>query len=258
MKQVEIYSPPNWATYPEKDPANTGNGTVSDVSTSPTLTIDEQWKIQFTSASGFTVYRDSGTGDDPAQEQTWTSDGTGTVGTQYSSATRGISFTITAGGVAFVSGDKFYFRSYKDFSIAGAPSDSDHLLELCKDNTGTPDGNWYFARTAMTTLTQQVINSQVLPVANAKYFNPGNKVRIFKKATGWTTYYDIQSVNKTTNQITLVQSISAESGDWVHAQRVNLGDLLANQATPIWLRGVSFTDTAKEEKYQYLRAQEAI
>jgi hypothetical protein len=259
MKSVEIASPPNWATYPEPDAANTGNGSSSDVSTSPSLTIDEQWKIEFTSATGFTVYRDGGTGDDPAQEQTWTEDGTGTVGTLYSSATRGISFTITAGGAAFVSGDKFSFRTYKDYSIVGASTDADYLLQVCKDASGSPDGNWYHARPAMTTLTQQVVGSNLLNVALAKYFNPANKVKIFKHATrSWTSEYTIQSVNKTANTITLVESVSAEAGDWVHIVRLNLGDIPAGSAVPIWLRGVSFTDSEKEEKYQYLAAKEAL
>lgn len=259
MKAVELYSPPNWATYPEPDAGNTGNGTCSDVSTSPTLTIDEQWKIEFTGATAFTVYRDSGTGDVPGGTQSWTEDGAGTVGTQYSSAIRGISFTITAGGTAFVSGDKFTFRSYKDYSITGAPTDSDHLLQICKDDEGSPDGNWLHARTAMTTLTQQVVGSNVLNVALAKYFNPSNKVKIFKRATRvWTIEYTIQSVNKTANTITLQESVSAEVGDWVFASRLNAGDISPSGTVPFWARGVSFTDTEKEEKYQYLRAQETI
>ena len=259
MKSVEVESPANWATYPEPNAANTGNGSSSDVSTSPMLTIDEQWEIRLTSATAFGVYRDTGTGDDPAQEQVWTQDGTGTVGTLYSSATRGIAFTVTAGGAAFVSGDKFTFRTYQDKSIVGASADADYLLQICKDSAGSPDGNWYHARPAMTTLTQQVVSSNLLNVALAKYFNPSNKIKIFKHATRtWTSQYTIQSVNKTTNTITLVESISAEIGDWVHAIRLNAGDILAAGTFALWTRGLSFTDTVKEEKYQYLRAKEAI
>jgi len=259
MKNVEIASPPNWANYPEPDAGNTGDGTCSDVTTSPTDTIDEQWEIRLTSGTAFDVYRDTGTGDEPGQTQTWTQDGSGTVGTQYSSATRGVSFTVSAGGTAFVNGDKFTFRTYKDYSIVGAPADSDHLLQICKDNGGSPDGNWYHARKAMTTLTAQVSGSSTLPVALAKYFNPSNKVKIFHRSTRtWSSEYTIQSVNRDTNQITLQETVTAESGDWLHAVGFEVGDLAPGSSAAFWARGLSFSDTEKEEKSQYLRAQEVI
>lgn len=259
MKGVEILSPPNWATFPEPDAGNTGTGTCSDVSTSPTDTIDEQWEIRLTSSSAFDVYRDSGTGDDPSQSQSWTQDGSGTVGTQYSSGTRGISFTVTAGGTAFVDGDKFTFRSYKDYSIVGAPADSDQLLQICGDNAGSPDGNWIHARTAMTTLTSQVVSSNVLDVSEAKYFNPSNKVKIFWKASrSWSPEYTIQSVNRDTNEIALQENVSAEIGDWLHAVPLMPGDMIALDTEPFWARGMSFATTTKEEKQQHLRARETI
>lgn len=259
MRSIQVLSPPNWATHPDPDDANTGNGPCTDVSTSQTLTIDEQWKVEFTAPTAFTVYRDSGTGDIPGGTQVWTQDGTGNTGTQYTSATRGIAFTITVGGIAFVAGDKFTWRTYKDYSIVGAPSDSDQLLQISKDNGGTPDGNWYHARTAMTTLSQNVVSSSTLPVALAKYFNPGNKLRIYKRAARtWTSEYTVQSVNRTTNQIVINASIDADQGDWVHASVMDFGDLNAGASAAFWTRGMSFTDTEKEEKFQYLKARENI
>ena len=259
MRSVEVLSPPNWATQPDPDDANVGNGTCSDVSTSQTLTIDEQWKVQFTSSTAFTVYRDTGTGDVPGGTQTWTQDGTGTVGTLYSSGTRGISFTITQGNPQFSSGDKFYWRTYQDYSISGAATDADTLLQLSKDSSGTPDGNWYHARTAMTTLTQAVVSDATLPVALAKYFNPANKVKIYHRGTRtWSSEYTVQSVNRETNEIELNAAISADQGDWVHAVVPNFGDINASGTKAFWVRGMSFTDTEKEEKYQYLKARENI
>ena len=259
MRNVEVLSPPNWATHPDPDDANTGNGTCTDVSTSQTLTIDEQWKVEFTAATAFTVYRDTGTGDVPGGTQVWTQDGTGNTGTQYTSATRGIAFTITAGGTAFVAGDKFTWRTYKDYSIVGAAADADMLLQLSKDTAGVPDGNWYHARTAMTTLSQNVVSSTTLPVALAKYFNPANKVKIYKRATRtWTSEYTVQSVNRTTNEIVINAAISADQGDWVHAVVPNFGDINPSSTKAFWLRGMSFTDTVKQEKYQYLKARENI
>lgn len=259
MRGVEILSPPNWATFPDADDGNTGNGTCSDVGTSPTSTIDEQWEIRLTGATDFSVYRDSGTGDDPGQSQSWTLDGTGTVGTLYTSGTRGITFTLTAGGTAFINGDLFAFRSYKDYSISGAPSDSDQLLQICADTAGSPDGNWIHARTAMTSLTAQVVSSNVLSVNDATYFNPSNKVKIFWKASeSWSAQYTVQSVNRDTNTVTLQENISAEIGDWLHAVPLTVGDMIALDTEPFWARGMSFATTTKEEKEQYLRARETI
>jgi len=258
-QNVHVYSPDNWATYPIPDDANTGNGSVSDVTTSSTDTIDENWKIEFTDATNFTVYRDGGTGNEPGQTQTWTQDGTGTIGDQYSSTTRGIGFTITAGGTAFASGDKFYFTTYKDYSISGAPTDSDYLLEICGDNDGTPDGNWYFARTARTSLNQDCSASNTLHVVNAKYFNPNNKIKIYNKSTHeWSQWYTVQSVNRDNNTITLASNVTAASGSLVHAQGLYIGNIPGNSAKPFWVRGVSFIDTDKETKQIYLRAIEEL
>ena len=92
-----------------------------------------------------------------------------------------------------MTGDKFTFRTYKDYSIVGAPTDSDYLLEICKDQDGSPDSNWYFARPAMTTLSSGVSGSNLLNVANAKYFNPSNKVKVFRKSTReWSQEYTVQ------------------------------------------------------------------
>ena len=259
MRNVEVLSPPNWATHPTPDPANAGNGTCADVSTSQTLTIDEQWKVEFTAATAFTVYRDSGTGDIPGGSQQWTQDGTGNTGTLYTSATRGISFTITVGGTPFVSGDKFTWRTYKDYSITGAAADADMLLQLSKDQSGSPDGNWYHARTAMTTLSQSVVSDATLPVANARYFNPANKVKIYDRSTrAWSQEYTIQSVNRATNEIEINAAVSYDQGDWVFAVVPNFGDISPGGTKAFWARGMSFTDTVKQEKYQYLKARENI
>ncbi len=145
------------------------------------------------------------------------------------------------------------------FVVLGASTDADYLLQICKDNAGSPDGNWYHARPAMTTLTSGVSGGNLLSVALAKYFNPSNKVKIFRRSSkAWTAEYTIQSVNKSNNTITLVESVTADNGDWLHISRVNVGDIAPGGACPLWARGVSFIETVKQEKYQYLRAKENI
>jgi hypothetical protein len=39
---------------------------------------------------------------------------------------------------------------------------------------------------------------------------------------------------------------------------MDFGDLNAGASVAFWARGMSFTDTEKEEKYQYLKARENI
>ncbi|GAF71178.1 unnamed protein product, partial [marine sediment metagenome] len=82
---------------------------------------------------------------------------------------------------------------------------------------------------------------------------------VFNKTTYlWSSEYTIQSVNKTAHTITLQESISANDEDFVHAIGMNVGDIVAGNSSPFWARGVSFLDTVKEEKFQYLRARETV
>ena len=76
---------------------NVGNGTVGALTLDQTTAVDEDWTLTATSATNFTV-----TGSVSGAKAA------ATVGTPYVGAA--IHFTITAGGTAFVAGDKFTVR----------------------------------------------------------------------------------------------------------------------------------------------------
>lgn len=87
---------------------STGNPTWSAVTVKTTNSYAGLWKVQMTDATNFTVYYNpSGDG------TTWVSDGTGTFGTLYnsSSATTGISFTLSAGAIPAANGDYWQFST---------------------------------------------------------------------------------------------------------------------------------------------------
>lgn len=73
---------------------NTGNGTISAVTSDPDLSKPGDYTVEFTAATAFNVYDPDGYQLKP-----------GATGTAYSD--QGIGFTITAGATAFVAGDTF-------------------------------------------------------------------------------------------------------------------------------------------------------
>lgn len=90
------------ALIPIANAGNTGNGTITEIATKPLETVSENWTVTLTGAAAFGVVGSvSG-----AQAG-------GTVGTEYTSDSDEIKFTITAGGVAFINGDSFTFTTYQ-------------------------------------------------------------------------------------------------------------------------------------------------
>lgn len=259
LSNVYVFSSDDRADLPQADSGNTGNGTMSEVSTDPDDTQKEEWEIEFTSATAFTVKRR-----DMNSNDSYTTDtpGTGTVGTTYTSTDRGISFTITAGGTSFVSGDKFTFRTWPDNSISGAPSDSDDLLQICKDNSGSPDGNWQYIKPPMDKLASSVSGSATITLNSVQYFTPNMRICIFDVSAETWNYgssgngYLVSSVNVGSNQLVLNESVTFSSGDWVWGMPINWSNISAGGSEAFWLRGVCISSTTKEMKNQYLDAEE--
>jgi hypothetical protein len=91
---------------------NTGNGTVGTITVTNPAAIDT-YRVVFTAATAFNLYNSAG--------QLITSGATGTAINGV--AGQGLSFTITAGGTAFVAGDSFVITvsgTYKFVWIAAA------------------------------------------------------------------------------------------------------------------------------------------
>jgi len=87
---------------PVANSGNTGNGTMSRVQTKPFSTIDENVTVTFSSSTNFSVVGSvSG------------SMGSGTVDTEFIASGNQCKFEISAGSVAFVSGDLFTFTLYR-------------------------------------------------------------------------------------------------------------------------------------------------
>ena len=263
LAKVYVFSSDDRADLPQADSGNTGDGTMSEVTTDPDKTAKEEWYVEMTSNgpnATFNVYRRTmySTG-------SWTLDGSGTTGSTYTSSARGISFTITDGATNFVTGDKFTFRTWPDNSISGAPSDSDDLLQICKDSSGSPDGNWQYIKPPMTKLNGTPTSSTVT-VDSAMYFTPNMKVAIFDVSEGewrYGTSGNGITVVSVPNSTTLVLaedpsswSPPAADNDWVWGIPINWSSLGPGSSEAFWLRGVCFSTTTKEMKRQHLDAEE--
>jgi len=87
------------------DPGNTGTGTFSKITKKGLATVTETWTVVFTDATHFTA-----TGSVSGLQVN-----TGTVGTEYSSDSEEVTFTISqdGGDTAFIATDQFTFKTYQ-------------------------------------------------------------------------------------------------------------------------------------------------
>jgi hypothetical protein len=81
---------------------NTGNGTMSAITTDNTKTMSEDWTVTYDGANNNWKVQGSHSG-----LQT----GRATTGAQYTSDKGEVKFAILAGGVAFANSDKFTFKT---------------------------------------------------------------------------------------------------------------------------------------------------
>jgi len=85
--------------------SNTGNGLMSSVETLPFATVSEDWTLTCTTAGG------DGTGEFSVVGSVSGNIGTATSGTEFSSTTYGIKFTISGGSINWDLGDSFTFST---------------------------------------------------------------------------------------------------------------------------------------------------
>jgi len=103
-ENLNVYPP---ALIPVADAGNTGNGTITEISTLPFATVSNGWTLTCDGAGGdgvgtFDVVKD-GVG----------SIGTATSGTEFVSSANGIRFTISAGATPWAISDEFTFTAYQ-------------------------------------------------------------------------------------------------------------------------------------------------
>ena len=173
------------ATDPVPGDANQGNGSMTLVTTSGT-TRTEDWTVTRRIHEGPVAAKPGNEGDglvenivvkEAAATETWTLvctnatvpetfSVTGSVSGAQADATVGVSYTtgsldfeITAGGIAFVVGDTFYFETFNDWQVSGTVSG----VQTNTATTGTP----YTSDGGEVTFT---INAGAMPFADGDTF----------------------------------------------------------------------------------------
>jgi len=111
-------------SLPKKHSGNSGSGMLLDITISGSYVGNENWKITFTSATGFTLYR----GQDELSI-----DGTGDINLQFISSSKIVTINTTDWTSTIATGDSFTFRTESNISnkdAEGFISDAEDIVNV--------------------------------------------------------------------------------------------------------------------------------
>jgi hypothetical protein len=162
---------PEW-TPPIADSGNSGNAALAY----PTLldtAVSQKWWIKFTSASAFQVkatkYKDYQADLNPNYGGAgWT----GTIGSDWSSPTGGVTIPAAAWSGTPVANDFFTFYVTGQTTDPAWPADSNTQVQMTKDSAGSPDAaNWRPVKGQRTTTTGSTTIDSTTKTINVQHID---------------------------------------------------------------------------------------